>query len=44
MPACAVASRTPSIDGISGTWVGARGETVVLMVRPVPINSMDVPT
>src|SRR5882672_12590495 len=29
MPAAAVASFTPAISGISGTSVGARGETVV---------------
>ena len=32
MPAAAVASRTPAIAGMSGTVVGARGETVVDMV------------
>jgi hypothetical protein len=31
MPACAVASLTPSIAGMSGTFFGARGETVVLI-------------
>jgi hypothetical protein len=29
MPAAAVASFTPGIGGMSGTWVGARGETAV---------------
>src|ERR1700761_6480330 len=34
MPACAVASRTPAICGISGTSVGARGETAEDMMNP----------
>src|SRR6476620_4796621 len=35
MPAAAVASLTPAIAGISGTSVGARGETAVVMRAPV---------
>ena len=31
MPAAAVASRTPSMAGICGRLVGARGETAVAM-------------
>jgi hypothetical protein len=31
MPAAAVASFTPEITGMSGTWVGARGETALDM-------------
>src|SRR5438552_17789176 len=31
MPAAAVASRTPAIAGMSGTILGASGETVVVM-------------
>src|SRR6185437_12833830 len=31
MPASAVASRTPEIAGVSGTWCGARGEIAVDM-------------
>src|SRR5690606_19025461 len=34
MPASAVAMRTPAIAGMSGTSVGARGETVVDMGLP----------
>src|ERR1700712_5904475 len=34
MPAAAVASLTPAIAGISGTSVGARGETAVDMRAP----------
>src|SRR6476619_3811866 len=35
MPAAAIASLTPAIAGISGTSVGARGETAVVMRAPV---------
>src|SRR5437016_127230 len=34
MPAAAVASRAPSIGGMSGAVFGARGETVVAMAHP----------
>src|SRR5580704_1738831 len=34
MPAAAVASFTPAIAGISGTWVGASGETWADMGMP----------
>src|SRR6185312_10066092 len=39
MPAAAVASFTPAIAGISGTSVGARGETVVDMRAPCSTRS-----
>src|SRR6185369_8917874 len=40
MPAAAVASLTPAIAGISGTSVGARGETAVDMRAPCWARSM----
>src|SRR5258707_14576809 len=39
MPAAAVASLTPAIAGISGTSVGARGETAVDMRAPSSTGS-----
>src|ERR1044071_7395925 len=43
MPASAVASRTPWIAGMSGTFVGARGETVVLICNGSMNDVLNVP-